>query len=51
MGRTRSNSYDAIVVGGGHNGLVPAACLARSGAKTHGTAPSYSGLWKVYTRY
>jgi phytoene dehydrogenase-like protein len=29
-----SNSYDAIVVGGGHNGLVAAADLARSGART-----------------
>ena len=29
-----SNSYDAIVVGGGHNGLVAAAYLARSGART-----------------
>ena len=28
-----SNSYDAIVIGGGHNGLVSAAYLARSGAK------------------
>jgi phytoene dehydrogenase-like protein len=28
------NSYDAIVVGGGHNGLVAAAYLARSGART-----------------
>src|ERR1039458_8565285 len=27
-------SYDAIVVGGGHNGLVAAAYLARSGART-----------------
>src|SRR6201994_4613765 len=27
-------SYDAIVIGGGHNGLVAAAYLARSGAKT-----------------
>src|SRR5262249_36997324 len=27
-------SYDAIIVGGGHNGLVAAAYLARSGAKT-----------------
>ncbi len=25
-------SYDAIVIGGGHNGLVAAAYLARSGA-------------------
>lgn len=29
-----SNSYDAIVVGGGHNGLVSGAYLARSGART-----------------
>ena len=29
-----SNTYDAIVVGGGHNGLVAAAYLARSGART-----------------
>jgi phytoene dehydrogenase-like protein len=28
------NNYDAIVVGGGHNGLVAAAYLARSGART-----------------
>jgi phytoene dehydrogenase-like protein len=28
------NQYDAIVVGGGHNGLVAAAYLARSGART-----------------
>src|ERR1700757_4059915 len=27
-------SYDAIVIGGGHNGLVAAAYLARSGANT-----------------
>ena len=28
------NTYDAIVIGGGHNGLVSAAYLARSGART-----------------
>jgi phytoene dehydrogenase-like protein len=27
-------SYDAVVIGGGHNGLVAAAYLARSGART-----------------
>jgi phytoene dehydrogenase-like protein len=29
-----SSKYDAIVVGGGHNGLVSAAYLAKSGART-----------------
>ena len=29
-----ANSYDAIVIGGGHNGLVAAAYLAKRGAKT-----------------
>jgi phytoene dehydrogenase-like protein len=29
-----SNSYDAIVIGGGHNGLVTAAYLAKHGART-----------------
>ena len=29
-----TNTYDAIVVGGGHNGLVAAAYLARLGART-----------------
>ena len=33
-GRKRlANNYDAIVIGGGHNGLVAGAYLARSGAK------------------
>ena len=27
-------TYDAVVIGGGHNGLVAAAYLARSGART-----------------
>jgi phytoene dehydrogenase-like protein len=31
---TKATNYDAIVVGGGHNGLVAAAYLARSGART-----------------
>ncbi|MEZ4458053.1 MAG: NAD(P)-binding protein, partial [Gemmatimonadales bacterium] len=29
-----ANRYDAIVVGGGHNGLVAAAYLARAGKRT-----------------
>ena len=33
MGSDRSQ-YDAVVVGGGHNGLVCAAYLARAGMKT-----------------
>ncbi|HRE27979.1 MAG TPA: FAD-dependent oxidoreductase [Anaerolineales bacterium] len=28
-----TNSYDAIVIGGGHNGLIHAAYLARAGKK------------------
>ena len=28
-----ANTYDAIVIGGGHNGLVAAAYLARAGAR------------------
>jgi 2-polyprenyl-6-methoxyphenol hydroxylase-like FAD-dependent oxidoreductase len=27
------NQYDAIIIGGGHNGLVAAAYLARAGKK------------------
>jgi phytoene dehydrogenase-like protein len=33
-GGVMSATYDAIVVGGGHNGLVAGAYLARSGART-----------------
>src|SRR5512138_2502119 len=29
-----TNNYDAIIIGGGHNGLVAAAYLARAGKKT-----------------
>src|SRR5437868_5168443 len=29
-----ANAYDAIIIGGGHNGLVAAAYLARAGKKT-----------------
>ncbi|MEE9247433.1 MAG: FAD-dependent oxidoreductase [Dehalococcoidia bacterium] len=28
-----ADRYDVIVVGGGHNGLVAAACMARAGLK------------------
>ena len=31
--RARASSYDAIVIGGGHNGLTAAAYLARAGRK------------------
>jgi phytoene dehydrogenase-like protein len=34
MSELQSNRYDAIVVGGGHNGLIAAAYLAKHGAKT-----------------
>src|SRR5580704_9312844 len=33
-GASGPTDYDAIIVGGGHNGLVAAAYLARSGART-----------------
>ena len=33
-GGAQGADYDAIIVGGGHNGLVAAAYLARSGART-----------------
>ena len=34
-GRIRlAQSYDAVIIGGGHNGLVSAAYLARAGLKT-----------------
>src|SRR5881396_3890372 len=29
-----NNSYDAIIIGGGHNGLVSGAYFARAGART-----------------
>ncbi|WP_041855505.1 phytoene desaturase family protein [Candidatus Korobacter versatilis] len=32
--QTTNNKFDAIVIGGGHNGLVNAAYLARAGKKT-----------------
>ncbi len=32
-----TNDYDAIIVGGGHNGLVSAAYFARSGRSHTGT--------------
>ncbi|MGZ8630753.1 MAG: phytoene desaturase family protein [Actinomycetota bacterium] len=34
MSQQQANRYDAIVVGGGHNGLVAAALLAKRGART-----------------
>src|SRR5512147_1431699 len=33
-GGSVARSYDAIIIGGGHNGLVSAAYLARAGLKT-----------------
>ena len=32
--RARDRSYDAIVIGAGHNGLVNGAYLARAGLRT-----------------
>ena len=34
MTQQQANRYDAIVIGGGHNGLVAAALLAKRGART-----------------
>src|SRR5438445_112430 len=34
MPSSHNGRYDAIVIGGGHNGLVAAAYLARGGKKT-----------------
>ena len=46
-----SESYDAIIVGGGHNGLVAAAYLAKHGAKTLVLeAPGHAGLTSVTLR-
>ena len=33
-GRAADRTYDAIVIGGGHNGLVNGAYLAKNGLKT-----------------
>jgi phytoene dehydrogenase-like protein len=33
MATPKANAYDAVVIGGGHNGLVAAAYLARAGLK------------------
>jgi phytoene dehydrogenase-like protein len=33
MAASKGNTYDAVVIGGGHNGLVAAAYLARAGLK------------------
>ena len=51
-----ANQYDAIVIGGGHNGLIAGAYLARAGAKTvvlearekTGGAADTSSPWPEY---
>ena len=51
--KPKTNSYDAIIVGGGHNGLVCAAYLAKAGKNVLvaekrpdvGLRPRASGHW------
>jgi len=33
-GSNETNRYDAVVIGGGHNGLVAAAYLGKAGLRT-----------------
>ena len=33
VGGTKAMTYDVVIIGGGHNGLVAAAYLARAGRK------------------
>ena len=33
-GASETNHYDAVVIGGGHNGLVAAAYLGKAGLRT-----------------
>jgi glycine/D-amino acid oxidase-like deaminating enzyme len=42
-----SNRYDAVVIGGGHNGLVAAAYLARVSA-TAGSAARAAGMPRMW---
>ena len=37
MTSSEARRYDAVVIGGGHNGLVSAAVLAKSGLRHVGT--------------